>query len=176
MILAIGRFRFPVCDSCGMPLKLHREDGFCEEEENEWEPAPLHRCGICDARIFDECWRESDPCRHCWTQPCERGGECWWQPPNHVFPYLSYVAEPAVMLDLAPDRAHSDREPEHTKGPDCELCALKETEAMERLDEIPFAEDRLREQKKHFELIGRSESFLEGFEAAILELDSLKRR
>jgi len=165
MILEIGAFRFPICDDCGMPLKLYREDGFYDGEENEWESAPLHRCSICDQQYFDACWQEADPCGNCRTQPCERGGDCWWNPPLHLFPYLHYVAEPAIMIDLLPQREHINDEPERMPARDCDLCDFKY--------DVLSLRERLEEHKRHLELVGTNLQFLNGFQEAMEELSSV---
>jgi hypothetical protein len=79
------------CDDCGREL-LALDEEECEEYFPlaggfPWERACKHYCAPCT----DKLWQP--PCEtECRTHPCERGGECWWHPPLHLWPYETYFA------------------------------------------------------------------------------------
>ena len=95
----------PYCDKCERELHaLTQEealnDGFCGW--SSWKTAHKHYCHTCS----DSMW--SPPCGQCETHPCERGRDCWADPPLHLFPYETYYADPIKKVSFRIRRRYFD--------------------------------------------------------------------
>ena len=81
----------PFCNNCKKEIQALTEDecleDICGHGWSNWRTAQVHYCYECS----DLLWQP--PCGECETHPCERGRECWANPPLHIFPYETYYAE-----------------------------------------------------------------------------------
>lgn len=98
----------PFCDYCKRELEALTEEECLSDifghGWTNWRDARVHCCYKCS----DTMWQP--PCGQCETHPCERGRECWANPPLHLFPYETYYANAlgenylsTVDLDKQPD-------------------------------------------------------------------------
>jgi len=82
------------CDFCEREMirATHNDDG---DPLWPWRKAHAHICHRCFDEENERAWREDDPCRSlCETQPCERGGDCWYTPDfMRNLPYETYYAD-----------------------------------------------------------------------------------
>jgi hypothetical protein len=80
----------PYCDYCNKELVALREEEALGDIEphgwTDWRTASVHACFEC----YDNMWEP--PCGECETHPCQKGRECWANPPLHLFPYETYFA------------------------------------------------------------------------------------
>lgn len=101
----------PTCDECKTPLRDDPDtDGYIDGEPTGWgDPytARAHLCAACWHKIFDQAWKDRDPCASCETQPCERGRDCWFEP-SLPYPYETYVAPAIQTTSRAAEAAGGD--------------------------------------------------------------------
>ena len=122
----------PYCDECGKELQTLSEDECLEDIMphgwTKWETAHKHYCYGCSDKIEEEIGYP--PCDECETQPCERGRDCWANPPLHIFPYETYYAE-LKPQDCLRQRVYVlyARNPEITAKEASELLAASPEEA-----------------------------------------------
>lgn len=89
----------PKCQICGFPLMLpvdyeRQREPICCSEPMGWTKAATAEeflCCECHSKEFDADWKSDQPCRRCKTRPCERGRDCWWNPPDRHC-YEIYIA------------------------------------------------------------------------------------
>jgi len=82
---------FPICTHCGREIKRltfeEQMNDIMGHGWSDWHTAHVHSCY--------QCYNDygSPPCDECYSHRCERGIDCWWYPPLHLFPYETYLAE-----------------------------------------------------------------------------------
>ena len=80
----------PYCNYCDKELVALREQECLDDIEphgwTNWRDAQVHCCFEC----FDNMW--NPPCDECENHPCQKGRDCWANPPQHLFPYETYFA------------------------------------------------------------------------------------
>jgi hypothetical protein len=96
----------PFCDHCKRLLQPLTEEealneGFCGW--SNWHTAHKHYCHECSDKLWNP------PCGECETHPCERGRDCWANPPLHIFPYETYYADPVKCVSFRTRRRYYDQ-------------------------------------------------------------------
>ena len=119
--------KVPYCDYCKRELEALTEAKCLEDITphgwTNWRDAQVHCCFKCS----DTLWQP--PCGDCETYPCNKGRDCWANPPQHLFPYETYYAnalgeEYMPSIDLAeddPDFGESTPQDEEEAQEDLEI-------------------------------------------------------
>jgi len=86
------------CDECGEEIQaIPEEEAVGDIIGHGWSnylTANNHVCTSCSTKRWHQLYKQADPCGICNTEPCKRGGECWWSPPFSLWwPYETYYAD-----------------------------------------------------------------------------------